>query len=49
MDKESLILETALLAGTILMESNAEAYRTEETMNFILHQNFLATRQINQF
>lgn len=36
MDKESLILETALLAGTILMESNAEAYRTEETMNFIL-------------
>lgn len=36
MDKTSLILETALLAGTILMESNAEAYRTEETMNFIL-------------
>lgn len=36
MDETSKILETALLAGTILMESNAEAFRTEETMNFIL-------------
>lgn len=36
MNQSSKILETALLAGTILMESNAEAYRTEETMNFIL-------------
>ena len=34
-------MDTAILAGQIMLECNAESYRVEETMNYILStQNF---------
>ena len=30
------LIDTAILAGKILLESNAESYRVEDTMNYIL-------------
>lgn len=36
MNQHKKILETALLAGQIMTESNAESYRVEDTMNRIL-------------
>lgn len=35
-DKESMLLETCILAGKILMENGAEMHRVEDTMNRIL-------------
>ena len=35
-DTQKYYLKTAVLAGEILIESNAEAYRVEETVNHIL-------------
>lgn len=36
MDRHKLLLETALLAGQIMTESNGESYRVEDTMNRML-------------
>ena len=38
-------METAILAGTIMMESNAETYRVEDTMNRILRVSDLQTTE----
>lgn len=38
-------METAILAGTIMMESNAETYRVEDTMNRILRVSALQTTE----
>lgn len=40
-----LIVETAVLAGKIMMESNAESYRVEETMVRILNVSKLETKE----
>ncbi len=39
------LMETAILAGTIMMESNAETYRVEDTMNRILRTSNLQTAE----
>lgn len=37
------LMDTAILAGTIMLESNAETYRVEETMNYILQTSKFET------
>ncbi len=46
-DTQNYYLKTAVLAGEILIESNAEAYRVEETVNHILNEaSFTATNVV---
>ena len=35
-DYAKKLMDTAILAGQIMLECNAETYRVEETMNYIL-------------
>ena len=37
------LMDTAMLAGQIMLECNAESYRVEETMNYILSTSHFAT------
>lgn len=37
------LMDTAILAGQIMLECNAESYRVEETMNYILSTSHFAT------
>ena len=40
-----LLIDTAALAGTIMLESGAEIYRVEETINYILKTSGLKTSE----
>ena len=40
-----LIIDTAALAGMIMLENGAEIYRVEETINYILKTSGLKTTQ----
>ena len=37
------LMDTAMLAGQIMLECNAESYRVEETMNYILSTSHFST------
>ena len=37
------LADTAVLAGQIMLECNAESYRVEDTMNFILNSSSFNT------
>ena len=40
-----LLIDTAALAGTVMLENGAEIYRVEETINYILKVSGLKTTQ----